>query len=443
MRTLLSSVLWRYLAIAIQFGVVILIAHHTEIHIAGMYFALFGFVTVAVMAVGLGIPDGLVRHFAAYRLSAANDRVKSIVVRSIVASVAISGLIGVAGYFIAKLFFDLDSEVTLLTGVWWLGYALTFIFAQIMVALGRPAIGVFVLYSSVTIGYAFTLVPFILIADNVTLKGLLYAANAGAWSAALVGSVLVARSTTAVANRNTYSTRVPANCDPYSSRAAQPSFQASEPTVLEMLLTGFPMMLGRFMQASLPWIPVWVLITLVSADEAAIYSAASRLTVAVTSVVAALRFSIRPAIVELNTKMRYADIVSLNRKCSMISAVPPVAGIIALLISGHVLIPLVLGHQYVGVDIVLLILMFGVLAEAFGGMSDEILKMTGRTYVVICTLVLAVLFQLSASYYLAPHGASAVAFATAIAFAIQYVGQVLWLSLRTPIRILPLRMVMH
>lgn len=123
----------------------------------------------------------------------------------------------------------------------------------------------------------------------------------------------------------------------------------------------------------------------------------------------------------------------------MISAVPPIVGIVVLLLAGHVLIPFVLGHRYVGVDIVLLILMFGVLAEAFGGMSDEILKMTGRTYIVICTLVLAVLFQLSACYYLAPHGASAVAFATAIAFAIQYVGQVLWLSLRTPIKILPLQ----
>ena len=53
MRSILSSVLWRYIAIAVQFGIVVLITQHVDVVTAGRYFAIFGLVTVAAVAVGL------------------------------------------------------------------------------------------------------------------------------------------------------------------------------------------------------------------------------------------------------------------------------------------------------------------------------------------------------------------------------------------------------
>ena len=205
-----------------------------------------------------------------------------------------------------------------------------------------------------------------------------------------------------------------------------------------MLKTGMPIMAGRLMQATFPWTPVWILIAVASAEEAAIYGAASRLTVAVTSVVAAMRFSVRPTIVELSIANRFKDIVTLNRKCSVISAVPPTCGIAILAFAGDTIIPTVLGPDYAAVTGVLIILMAGVLAEAFGGLSDEILKMTGRTRIVLATQLCAMTLQVSICSLFVSGGANAVAVGTAIAFAAQYGLQVAWLSVRTEIHILPL-----
>lgn len=422
-KALYSSICWRYLAIAMQFGVVLLITRRTSLDTAGEYFALFGIVTVTSIAVGLGIPDGLVRHLPAVRPWDTRNYANSIVLRSIVAAIGISLALVTLGITVAFTFSHFNRVEVMLTGTWWLAYACTFLFAQVLVAQGSPAVGAFVAYSSISIGYLFSLIPFVVLAGTVTLHGLLFAANAGAWAAALLGCYLVVRRSITV------EVAVIRNIPPSASRPRL--------SVRTMLRTGAPMMLSRFMQASLPWIPVWVLIALVSPDESAIYAAASRLIVGVTSVVASLRFSVRPAIVALNTASRYMDIARLNWKCSLLSAVPPLCGIAILLIAGDRLITLVLGDKYLAVNGVLLLLMFGVLAEAFGGMSDEILKMTGRTHVVVSTLGLALLFQIVACYSLAHYGSVVMAVSTAVAFAIQYVGQVLWLSIRTPIKILP------
>ena len=50
--------LWRYIAIAVQFGIVVLITQHVDVVTAGRYFAIFGLVTVAAVAVGLGKANG-------------------------------------------------------------------------------------------------------------------------------------------------------------------------------------------------------------------------------------------------------------------------------------------------------------------------------------------------------------------------------------------------
>lgn len=431
MRTLLSSVVWRYLAIALQFAVVVTIAHRTSLDIAGRYFAIFGFIAVTSMTVGLGIPEGLVRQIPYQRAAMARNEVNRVIIKGAVSSVCISGLLGLTGYFVAYHITNFGGTTLLLATTWWMAYATNFLLAQVLVAEGYPAMGTFSAFSSISIGYVFTLIPVCLLRDDIALTTLLSAANIGAWVATLSSLALAV-------SRLSW---------PKSSIVSVPStpslngvIDASAISVRALLRSGFPMMISRFLQASLAWIPVWILIAFVSAEESAIYAAASRLTVAVTSVVAALRFSIRPSIVELDLAGRYRDIAKLNRKCSLISLGPPLLGLAILLIAGERIIPIVLGEEYISVAAVLIVLMFGVMAEAFGGMSDEILKMTGRTYVVLITLVCAVTIQLVASCALAPHGATHVAFATFAAFLVQYSLQLIWLSSKTEIKVIPMSM---
>ncbi|MCV6628019.1 MAG: hypothetical protein OIF38_18140, partial [Cellvibrionaceae bacterium] len=100
-------------------------------------------------------------------------------------------------------------------------------------------------------------------------------------------------------------------------------------------------------------------------------------------------------------------------------------------------VPWLLGAEYAPVVPVLGILMFGVLGEAFGGLSDEILKMTGAAKIVLWSLLGAMLCQVAAGLLLASSGPACLAWGTAVAFGLQYVWQTLWLSRRTSIAILP------
>ncbi|MFC6044355.1 lipopolysaccharide biosynthesis protein [Nocardioides hankookensis] len=306
--------------------------------------------------------------------------------------------------------------------LWWFGYALVFLAAQILTALCSPAWGAFVGYSAINAAYLVIQVPYLLLSNAISIRGILTAAVVSTSIAALVGGSIIAL----VLNR-------------FRRRSAtdEPS-STNDVGLRDLTVIGFPMMIARLIQASLPWAPVWILLLVGTAGEAAIYAAASRLTVAVTSVVAAIRFSVRPRLVLLLTDEAESAIARFSRQCSAVAALPPACGILGLTIAGVPVISAIFGADYVDAVPVLTVLMFGVLAEAFGGVSDEILKMSGRTYVVLLTLGAASAFQILVTPLVARSGVVFVGVVTAGAFAIQYFGQVAWLSRFTAIQIWPI-----
>ena len=83
--------------------------------------------------------------------------------------------------------------------------------------------------------------------------------------------------------------------------------------------------------------------------------------------------------------------------------------------------------------------MFGVLAEAIGGVSDEILKMTGRGIVVVVSLAASICVEIVGLLLLAQNGAAAAAWVTVTAFALQYLVQLGYLTVRTPLGPWPVR----
>lgn len=422
MRALLSGVFWRYFAIFIQFLIILGVARRLDFNDAAVYFSLFGVVGVFFTLSGAGIPDGLVRFLPLLDSRNAKSAGLRLVRQGIIATLALNSLIAVPLAVVAlRLLGQSQIGFAPLLAIWWFAYAGVFLGGQVLVALNRPGFGAFFAYSSINIGYLVSLLPYLILAEAPSLKGALLAAIVGASGALLAAMLMVFRVLGASQNPNP---------------PPSPQNPAEDVRISEVLSVGVKMLLARMMQASLPWIPVWFLLAFDYPGQSANYAAASRLIVAVTSVVAALRFSARNDIVRMYEQGNYRGIVRLNRQVSLLSFVPPALALILLFFIGDWIVPLVLGNDYAPVVPILMILIVGVLAEAFGGLSDEILKMTGRTSIVLWSLGTGLVVQIALVALLVDEGALAVAWATVAAFAIQYVWQVFWLSIHTPIRLI-------
>ncbi|WRH64339.1 MAG: hypothetical protein RSE12_08415 [Fuscovulum sp.] len=419
-----SGIFWRYFAISIQFFVVVAVVRCLKIEDAAVYFSLFGVVGVFFTLSGLGLPDGLVRHLPNW-LDKDVMLGRSLALQCMVATMALNSMLAALVSATALLLLDLRADLYfLILAIWWFGYAAVFLNGQILVALGTPGLGAFFAYSSINIGYLATLLPYLFLANAPTLIGALSIAAAGSSLAVIASFVVVlVRLGRPLTQDLTTSKVTPASCE----------------NAILIVTTGLPIVLSRFIQASLPWVPVWLFIASDHAENAAIYAAASRLMVIVTALIGALRFTSRQSIVLNYHRQQYESIVKLNYRASRLAMVPPVVAIAFLFSVGDTVVPLFLGGGYALAVSVVAVLILGGVAEAFGGLSDEILKMIGKTHIVLWSLGTALLVQVAIASLLIDKAPSAVAWATVAAFFVQYSWQILWLSLRTPIKIVPIK----
>jgi O-antigen/teichoic acid export membrane protein len=411
MRPLASAVLWRYLAIATQFAVVVLVAKNMSTHHAGQYFAIFGLVSVCALVAGLGTPDGAVMHLPVLREAGRRSEIGSLIGRVMV-NVGLTSLAGSLVCLVAALAGFGSVTLVALAVTWWAGISLVWVNAQLLAGLGYGGLGAFVGYSVTNFCYLLTFVPYLTIADDVTLAGALVSTSLATWISVLVSAgVLIG----ALRSRRT------------DTDHGYPH----GPTRQRLLADGVGLMITRLMQASLAWIPLWILALLNGSESAAVYGAASRLAVAATAGVAALRFAARSQIVLFHAREDFPSINRLARQCSTVSMAIPILAIALLSTYGDGAMVEILGRSYISVGSVLMVLMFGVLAEAFGGISDEILKMSRHA--------LAVVIEIGGAVRFARHGPVAVAWVTAAAFTFQYAFQMAWLSKNTQVKPWPLR----
>lgn len=426
MRHMISGIWWRYFAIAVQFCVVLIVAKTLSIHDAALYFSLFGVVGVFFSLSGIGIPDGLVRYMPLLIAQNVGAAAKRVVVQGIIATLAINAVValplsGLALYMLGQV----NPIVLWYLAVWWFAYAGVFMGAQTLVAFGRSGLGSFFAYSSINIGYAITLIPYLLIASDPSIYATMFFAVLGSLIAFF--AVMFVLFLQFIRDFG---------CGCAEDSLNENARDLSNVSLNKIISFGFPILVSRLAQGCLPWVPAWLLFAGGQVNESATYATASRLTVAVTSVVAALRFTARNDIVRHYQKGNFSAIILLNRRVSLVSVVPPVLALAFLFLFGDIAIPMLLGSEYKAAVAVLMVLVFGVFAEAFGGLSDEILKMTGRTRIVLWSLGASLAVQNLLVVLLLEEGAAAVAWATVAAFSIQYVWQVLWLSKYTPIRLI-------
>ncbi|MEP2718493.1 hypothetical protein [Pseudophaeobacter sp.] len=413
----------RYLALAVQFVLVILVTNTLSPADAGVYFATFGVVTTLFCLAGAGVPDGLVRTLGDKIAAGQKHALRRSCWVSLIFSASITAVMCVAGASILVGFggtLGADAAFVALAAGWLFVYGLMFIVAQALVALRAPALGSFFFYSAINLCILCSSVPYLTLSQRpalTTLVAITIVAASIACGAGMVALVLQMRK------------YAPASHDTSSSRSV---------ILLPAFRIGAPIAVSRMLQSMIYWIPVWVAAALLSAADGAVIGAAGRLLIAVTAVIAALRFSVRPTIVAAAAESDWSYIEHIGRRICLLTSSFTLVALVCLWVVGAPVLAILLGPEYGAAWAVLAILMIGALGEAFGGPVDEILKMTGAGTVVLFSLMVTVSLQAILAIALLPFGLNGVATAQALAFCALYAFQVIYLYRVRGILVMPL-----
>ncbi|MCT4372280.1 hypothetical protein CLG85_018945 [Yangia mangrovi] len=402
----------RYGALAIQFILVLLVARSLPQAQAGQYFVSFGLVATVFCLAGVGLPDGLVKSVGEDLSRQRADRVHDAIVKSGIIS-AITALTACALGSLVFLATGAQGDYVLLTAVWCFLYGMIFYAAQALVALRSAGLGAFFFYSSTNMYLLMTSVPYLLFWRDPTLTGLMFCTITAATLSLVTALVFLSRA-----------------LSPHTGRAKAdlgPAFR-----------TGSVIAVSRMLQAMIYWIPVWVCGALLGAADASVIATAGRLLIAVSAVIAALRFSVRPVIVAAAAEGDWPAIERTGRKIALFTTLLTLLAMLLMALIGKPVLLFLLGEEYAAAWGVLFVLIFGALGEAFGGPVDEVLKMTGHTTAVLLGLLVTVVLETALAIFLSPHGTLAIATAQATAFCAMYMYQVLYLQRKRGILIMPL-----
>lgn len=407
-----SAIGSRYGALAVQFVIVLLVANRLPQTEAGSYFVAFGLVATLFCLVGIGLPDGLVITLGRALASGNTGIVRNALHRSLLRGIISASALFGCGAMVAILA-GIDTTYSLLTGAWGLLYGMVFVVSQGLIALRAAALGSFFFYSATNLALLFTSVPYLLLSSAPSLYGLM--------TMTVVAAVLaIAAALTALWHQ-----------------ARQ--FAGTERAELgAATCAGAVIALSRMLQSAIYWIPVWVTTILLGSADAAVIATAGRLLIAVTAVIAALRFSVRPAIIAAEAQGDWPAIERVGRHISLATAAFTSMAMAGLWFFGQPVLFVLLGAEYAAAWGVLMVLLVGALGEAFGGPVDEVLKMTGHGRTVLHTLILTVLVEAALAACLSSQGMMAVAAAQAVAFVAMYVYLVYALSRLRGIVIMPI-----
>ncbi|CAD7026863.1 hypothetical protein RHAB21_01307 [Pseudorhizobium halotolerans] len=402
----------RYGALAIQFLLVLLVTDALPQDEAGKYFVAFGLATTLYCLPGLGLPDGLIKTVGLQLSNGSRFSIKTTLWRTISYSF-ISGAALLATGFYLGIVLGIDPQYALLTTIWCLSFGFLFVVTQCLVSLRRAGLAAFFFYTSTNIFSFFTSIPYLILKADPQLSVLL-ALNVVAASLSLVFALgALWRHTRRL---------------PHTSGSAE---------LRSVLQAGWFIAVSRFLQSALFWIPVWVATLCLGEAEAAVIGTAGRLVVAVAAVVAALRFSVRPAIVAAAAANDWRAIENTGRKIALFASASTVAAIVGTWFSGQWAIALLFGSDYEAVWPVLMVLLFGSLGETIGGPVDEVLKLTSHGKIVVFGLVATAATEAVLAVLLSPLGLLGIASAQAAAFWLMYSFQIFYLNRVERVLILP------
>ena len=153
-------------------------------------------------------------------------------------------------------------------------------------------------------------------------------------------------------------------------------------------IDGATIALGRVVQASLIWLPVWVAGIALSLEDVSLIGLSTRLVSAVAAVVAAVKFSIRPQLAALAATGDWLGIRAVASRIALYTSTLAVFAVLFFLLLGDAAVEIVFGDGYDRIGLIIALLLIGTIGESMAGPVDEILKMSGSAGIVLTVQLL-------------------------------------------------------
>lgn len=200
--------------------------------------------------------------------------------------------------------------------------------------------------------------------------------------------------------------------------------------LVEILAPAWPMFLTTTFLLVVSQADLWILGIFRSHDEVAIYGAAARLVLLLSTPLVIVNAVIQPLIVEMYLHKRIQSLENTLRTASTIAGIPALFFLSGFVLFGSTILRYMYGEYYVSGYAVLTILALGNLATVWAGTAGIALIMTGHQLVMMAiTLVTGGATILFALFLVTDYGSVGVAVATALGVCLQYLA--FWLVMRS------------
>jgi len=363
---------------------------------SGKYFVIFGSILSTYFICGIGATDGLIILAAKLRHQGDRSNLERSLASAVVFSLATAVLFGV--FFMPFIWIITDSVIiSIFSGIWWISYGIVYCMGQILIADERIKAGSFVFYASINVSSLIIVGMCFVSRVDLRLSEVIIAFSISSIVAAF-GSILY----------------VQRNLRVFGAQIEPASLKSS-------IKTGWVIAAGRIVQALILWMPIWTAAYFIGEAAAAEIGLASRLAFAVSAMLAAVKFSIRPRIAHYIVRRNWDVVSNIRRNVSKFSVTFVVIAMVLTVTIGQSVIPLIFGHSYSEVWLLLFIILLGALAESIAGPVDEMLKLSGFASFVALSQIIVLVFgfcvQALLSYYFTGIG---VAFGHSVSFALLY-----------------------
>lgn len=350
---MLFSVIFRYVGIALQFCILLVIARATSPDDYGKYIIVLSAAMPIYFVIGFGASESFVRE------SSAHVNQTGSAVRRLSGAVLLSSAMTAFIIIIIALIITMSEsgpqihyDSMLLFLALFIGNGLVFNSAQLLLGLGKSRLAGFLFYPAANISMFIALIGYVSLTHDPNFHGIALWTSAGAAATAAISLAFAI----------------------YYGRPIWPK----QSDIKFLLSSGFRLAILRALYSMGLWLPTFMAGLLLSHADAAYLGTASRLAMAIAAVTAAVRFAIRPAIVRAFAAGEPKRIQQICGNAATVTFSMALIAVVGSLFLGPTLLEASFGPDFVAAAPLMSILLIGVAIEAFGGPIDEVMKMTGN-----------------------------------------------------------------
>ena len=193
-----------------------------------------------------------------------------------------------------------------------------------------------------------------------------------------------------------------------------------------------PMFVTGVMLIVISQADLWIVARSLSAEQVAIYGAASRLVQLIMVPMLIVNAVIPPFVASLHREGRIAELEQIVRAAATVSCVPTACVLLVLWIAAAPLLEMVYGPFYRAGAETLVLISAGQLINGLVGASAMVLMMTGHQFSLMVISVLCGVFLIVGGLVMVEfHGMAGVAAATGLSIALHGILSLLWVKHKT------------